>query len=1087
MKSKNLLRVTTLAAAAAMFAASPQSSMAAPGPTNVAFDKSTPFEGAGNPRGVGIVLYADYDGDDKLDAFMGGYGCFKLYKGAGNGTFTDATAAFPADDPFRTENMLWKGGALWVDYNADGAVDLIAAGYYSGGAAPVTRVYKNSGAPNYLLEYDAAASASLPQMTTDDEEASGRWIAAAESTDGILLAMCNKDITTDGAVFKIFSYNSVSGEFGLYFDAAPLFLNRIPTRGALAWADYDNDGKPDLLFSGDDNPEQNSSGVLHNGGDGTFTAVLFNHTACHADAVWIDYDGDGKLDAFVAGTYWAGDWQWWNGWLYKNNGDGTFTEVTTGNPFGATTNGSIAVGDLNGDGLPDLLMTGQVQGGGPIHYNNGDGTFTRNSTTLASHSIGVVQKGMVTFADVNGDDKLDITIVGVYGDNFTPTLLINRYPNTDDFTLPELPTAVPVENKAVFAESALSSMAGNVSKGGGAVWGDYDNDGKLDVFIWGISGSDQAPTAKLYKNNGDGTFTDVTTTMLGPSFSGFFKGSALWVDVNNDEYLDLVVAGGTQKIGDGTAGGLIFKVYINDGIVGGTFMEDQTIQSAFTAMHIEKDGGCAYNLAAADYNNDGWQDILVSGQAANGETNADGSPGTDRIMAIYKNMAGAGFMQETGTNIVAHNGGGIMWGDYDKDGDMDLVFTGYRDGSGWRSGVLTNNGDGTFAETMLKLNDADWANEDQQIREYGTEQGDAIWVDVDGDGYLDVVLTGAVASMGYEFNGALNKYNPWRTEGWIWGCNIVFKYNPDTRTFGYGLPPHTETLLGASNNQTITSADLNDDDRSDIVVFGQDWGGGGSNRGVYYSDGNGRYDYAALPVADQLNSGTTSIVDVNNDGKMDIFVTGNREWLPKLYMNTSSAAPAVPAVPTGLSMTQSDDGTLTLTWNANAKTSDRYNVYLSTPSAIYGDDVISILPVDRTTGALRVALDHKAPLTGTTYKLKGLRGGTYKAAVQAVGINGRYSAFSAEQQTTVSGGQTAVRGDALQGTFIARRSGDAIVATIDLASEAELEVYNVQGTKLFSRQGVQHGDVEITGLAKDNIYFVVVRSGSRMEARKVLY
>jgi hypothetical protein len=289
--------------------------------------------------------------------------------------------------------------------------------------------------------------------------------------------------------------------------------------------------------------------------------------------------------------------------------------------------------------------------------------------------------------------------------------------------------------------------------------------------------------------------------------------------------------------------------------------------------------------------------------------------------------------------------------------------------------------------------------------------------------------------------------------------------------------------------------DFNDDGYPDIAAWGQDWGGGGTsgnNHGVYYSDGNGHYAYQDL-TSFQLNQGTTSVVDVNNDGKMDIFVTGNAgdNAMPVLLANNGDITPQAPAVPSGLTLTPGGDNALTVSWTEGAAT-DRYNVYLSRVITASRSVLSAVIPVNITNGKPKVGLDGAALLSKNSLALNGISGGDYTVGVQAIGINGKYSAFTTYTVTVggsvinPGGGETSVQHGSVTENFVVYNSGSAIVVTTDFDKEASLEVYNLAGTKVWERTGVFAGSTEITGLTKDNLYIVVIRKGAAMDARKVV-
>jgi hypothetical protein len=242
---------------------------------------------------------------------------------------------------------------------------------------------------------------------------------------------------------------------------------------------------------------------------------------------------------------------------------------------------------------------------------------------------------------------------------------------------------------------------------GGTAWGDYDNDGDLDVVVSGTDGTNSQ--VRVYKSNGDGTYNS-TAVNVAAANSGLKAGDVAFGDYDNDGDLD-VLASGT----DGT--NLQLRVYKNNG--DGTF--NTTGGDVPGSANIGLSSG---TVAWGDFDNDGDLDVL-----------ANGSDGSNNQLRVFKNK-GDGTFDSTAINVAGLNSGlkqgSVAWGDFDNDGDLDVLVSG-TDGTNRQLRVYKNNGDGTFNSTAINV--AGSAN-------IGLSDGRAVWGDFNKDGYLDVVVSG---------------------------------------------------------------------------------------------------------------------------------------------------------------------------------------------------------------------------------------------------------------------------------------------------------------------------------------------------------
>jgi hypothetical protein len=324
----------------------------------------------------------------------------------------------------------------------------------------------------------------------------------------------------------------------------------------------------------------------------------------------LDYDNDGWLDIYLVNgsTYDAlsGKKTPPHAALFHNNHDGTFTDVAkkagvTNDRWGF----GVAIGDFDNDGWPDIFVANF--GGNRLYRNNHDGTFTdvaeKAGVTLGNWSDGA------TWGDYDGDGRLDLFVSGyVHYD-------LNHEPDPADGSVP-------------FAFCQLRSV--QVMCGPHGLPGEPDH---------------------LFHNNGDGTFTDVSVKAGVSDPNNYYGFTAIFVDVNNDGKVDLLVANDSEPN----------FLYINKG--DGTF-EDQSYVSGFA---FNKDGReiASMGLAVGDYLNNGLIDMLVTDFS-------------DDFKALYRNDGEASFSEVADqAGIVQQAIPFVGWGDgfldYDNDGWKDLM------------------------------------------------------------------------------------------------------------------------------------------------------------------------------------------------------------------------------------------------------------------------------------------------------------------------------------------------------------------------------------------------------------------------------
>ncbi|MGH9627654.1 MAG: CRTAC1 family protein [Bryobacteraceae bacterium] len=388
----------------------------------------------------------------------------------------------------------------------------------------------------------------------------------------------------------------------------------------------------------------------------------------------IDYDGDGYLDLyFVNGAKLqdpmpagAGpdksDPRYWNR-LYRNNGDSTFTDVTEkagvrGHSFGM----GAAVGDYDNDGDADLYVTNFGQS--ILYRNNGNGTFTD-----ITKEAGVGAEGWAAgaaFLDYDSDGRLDLFVARYVEWDFP----LNRwcgprehghraYCHPDQF---EPITHILYRNNGDGAFTDVSdktSISGSPGKGLGVAFNDYDHDGRIDIAV----ANDSFPQ-QLFRNKGDGTFEE-TGLIAGAAYDedgNVFAGMGIdLADYDNDGWPDLFVnALGNQK----------YALFRN---VEGTF-EYTSGPSGVAGITLLHSGWGARFL---DYDNDGWKDLFVAqGHVMDNIELTQPSLRYLEPLLLMRNVRGK-FQNVSGDSGEAFSPAraarGAAFGDLDNDGWVDVV------------------------------------------------------------------------------------------------------------------------------------------------------------------------------------------------------------------------------------------------------------------------------------------------------------------------------------------------------------------------------------------------------------------------------
>jgi hypothetical protein len=712
---------------------------------------------------IGKVKWGDYDNDGDLDILISASNPNLVFRNDGNDIFTRQDQISIGSIPFG------YGDGSWGDYNNDGYLDIAITGY-TGFYLPFSKVYRNNTDNTFQEDTDCAltqAGSSVPVWGDFDNDNDLDLLLLGVSSDSVFVKLYRNDIgtantipevptglvstvnksevelrwnsvRTDNTDYRGLTYNLIIGTSPDGFDLVSPHSSadgyrRVVSMGNagqdtvavyknLAFGDYYwRVQAVDNSFAGGPFSDQNmfsiepvqatniTARIINNNslllkwerGNGARCLVFCNETAT-GSAVPVDNksyipDSEFGYGEQLGSTGWycvyngRGDSVAVTGLKYKTDysfhiieylgeigSEQYFTELVNGNPgvfstglFSEQTNISLSQswfniyswGDYNNDGLSDLLIPGRPT---KLYENNSDNSFSEVSTGLPDVTYGDAEWG-----DYDNDGDLDIAITGgIYGSMLPAISRIYRNDGSGIFT----------EQTQISLDSVYYSALD---------WGDYDNDGDLDLVLTGATGTDPYfnPVSKIFRNNGDNTFTEQSQIIL----TGVYRGDVKWVDYDNDGDLDLHLAGSL----DYNYGNCISVIYRNNG--DNTFTE-QTQYNLPGLWEPAIDWG--------DYDNDGDMDIVMT------------RPGT---LYAYRNDG------ESFTNVLTKgygysSFGTVCWGDYDNDGFLDILFSNFA-----AAAIIFRNDHGNG---FYKLDDDSFVF---------TQVDGMKWCDYDNDGDIDIV------------------------------------------------------------------------------------------------------------------------------------------------------------------------------------------------------------------------------------------------------------------------------------------------------------------------------------------------------------
>ena len=414
---------------------------------------------------------------------------------------------------------------------------------------------------------------------------------------------------------------------------------------------------------------------------------------------WIDYDNDGYPDLFLVNGSTFEHWRRGDSprsRLYHNDRNGTFSDVSAGSGLDHTGWGmGVCVGDYNNDGRDDLYVT--YYGGNVLYRNDGNGTFTdvTNQAGVRSHGWGMG----CGFGDYDNDGHLDLYVANYVDVDIERLGEPGSAPNCTYRSIATFcgPRGLPGARDVLFHNNGDGTFTDVTERAGvdqgqysglGVVMGDYDRNGRLDIYV----ANDSSPSS-LYHNNGDGTFTDVGV-QAGVAYSSEGQEQAGmgvdFGDYDNDGWLDLVKGNFSDDSNN---------LYHNNG--DGTFADVAYFAGIGEVSWLLTTFGAKF----LDYDNDGWKDILF----ADGQT----FPQMDRYPTgityaerkLLLHNRGDGKFDEVGLRpgpgLTARKvSRGLAVADYDNDGDLEFMVSNMNDSPELIRRARKNSGHSILVETI---------------------------------------------------------------------------------------------------------------------------------------------------------------------------------------------------------------------------------------------------------------------------------------------------------------------------------------------------------------------------------------------------
>ncbi|WP_165372120.1 FG-GAP-like repeat-containing protein [Emticicia agri] len=810
------------------------------------------------------ISWGDYDRDGDQDlAIMGTSlatgNVTRIYRND-NGVFVNTN-----QNLFKLRN----GDIQWVDINKDGYLDLIVSGIGSENNTTVrkTILYISDQGNTFTATSDInVVGLSYTKLAFGDLD-----------NDGDLdLAILGKN-ESNQSLFYLYEKLDNQLKYQIISDFNPGVNISAIVDGDLKVADFDLDGDNDIIFKG---------GYIRNSynetGDFGF-ALSYTDLRYEVSKVFNDTS---PLTIMGLGA---------TGGSNPNFGANTYLSFLTGNV--ARKNGAIAAGDFNNDGLTDILVSGEnaaATGQSQLYYQKSNGSFELSDIALAA-----LRNSTADWVDYDVDGDLDLIMTGIHATNGQTTVLYKNDAGVKHNQAPAAPTNLtvtdlgngfvklswdkPSDDYSTFlgynirlgtspGGTELSNPQSNLQNGSRLITAippiytnSYITQLSPGKYYWSVQAIDQgfqgSPFAaeQIYILQYDWKLIN-QRGIVNRSINGVDKPKLTLLDIDNDKDLDLILGssynrqaylfddkiyrpaslnigfGGIENLveGDINNDGLtdvvinstdkILRVYFN---TGGNFSQVYTVSAT---------GLINTKLKLVDMDNDGLMDIMMAGITS---TDDNGVP---KFYRMEWQGIGSNFVfSDLSSQIASLKYASYDFGDFNKDKKIDFVTSGYDENEGLKSILYQNT---TIADSTLTLTPT--TNEFVPVN-----QGTTDLVDYDGDGDLDIIFTGMIASGPDVFQVYENQ---------LVGENATFV-------------PHTINI-GSLRNAKIRFGDFNGDGLLDIFYTGFRDGVGKVTGLAQYNATTKNYEASTFNYGN-LTDAEFAFGDIENDGDLDMILTGN--------------------------------------------------------------------------------------------------------------------------------------------------------------------------------------------------------------------